>query len=363
MNVGLVIYGNLNTVSGGYLYDRQLVEHLRQHGDKVEIFSQEPRGYSASLLENLTGDLADSILDADLDVLLQDELNHPSLITANRRLKQQSDLPIVSIVHHLRCSEDHPRWKKAMVRVLERRYLRSVDAFVFNGETTKAVVDRVAGVSEPSVIAVPAGNRLDADISDSDIQQRAIRVDGPRHLIFLGSVIRRKGLHHVLEALTAFSSEQWDLSVVGRLDVDESYTGEIKELIRTYRLEDRVTLYGPLPDREIIRLLRNGDLLAMPSSYEGYGIAYLEGMAFGLPAIGTTSGAAHEIITHHENGWLIPPGDVPAIRQILTSISGDLDRLLAMSRSARQRFLAHPQWDESMSRIRSFLNDLTGAPR
>jgi glycosyltransferase involved in cell wall biosynthesis len=362
MNIGLVIYGDLNTVSGGYLYDRQLVEHLRRQGDTVEIFSQEPRGYFASLKDNLTGDLADAVLDKDLDVLLQDELNHPSLITANRRLKQQTDLPIVSIVHHLRSSEDHPRWQKAISRMLERRYLRSVDAFIFNGETTKAVVAEVAGVSEPSVVAVPAGNRLDGQISDAEIRERVYRTDGPRHLVFLGSVIRRKGLHDVLTALSALSSRQWNLSVVGRLDVDEVYTSEIKEQIRRARLQDQVTLYGPLPDREIIRLLRSGDLLAMPSSYEGYGIAYLEGMAFGLPAIGTTSGAAHEIVTHLENGWLIPPGDANAIRQILTTIPDDPDRLLQMSRSARERFLAHPEWEESMSLIRSFLSDLTGAP-
>ncbi len=361
MNVGLVIYGDLNTVSGGYLYDRQLVEHLRRCGDTVEIFSQQARGYGASLLDNFSSDLVDAVLDTDLDVLLQDELNHASLITANRTLKQKTELPIVSIVHHLRCSEDHPRWQNAASRVLERRYLRSVDAFIFNGETTRSVVAEVAGVSEPSVIAVPAGNRFDVDISDDELQQRVTRTEGPRHMVFLGSVIRRKGLHDVLAALSSFNAEQWVLSVIGRMDVDESYTGEIKQQIRNARLEDQVTLYGPLPDREIIRLLRSGDVLAMPSAYEGYGIAYLEGMAFGLPAIATTSGAAHEIITHEQNGWLIAPGDVGALRKILTTIPDDTDSLLTMSHAARERFLAHPGWHESMGRIRTFLTELTGA--
>ena len=44
--------------------------------------------------------------------------------------------------------------------------------------------------------------------------------------------------------------------------------------------------------------------MVVPSSYEGYGIVYREGMAFGLPAIGTTSGGASEIITDGENGYL-----------------------------------------------------------
>jgi glycosyltransferase involved in cell wall biosynthesis len=360
MRVGLVIYGDLNTVSGGYLYDRQLVEHLRERGDSVEIFSQEPGSYGAALLDNFSSDLVESVLDAELDVLLQDELNHASLISVNRQLKRETSLPIVSIVHHLRYSENHPRWQKSLSRVLERRYLRSVDGFVFNGETTKSVVAEVAGVTEPSVIAYPAGDRFGMVLDEDEIRRRVFRDSGPRHVVFLGSVIRRKGLHDVLRALTAFDASQWVISVIGRLDVDEAYTQEIKEQIRQARLEDQVTMYGPLPDREIIRLLRSGDVLAMPSSYEGYGIAYLEGMAFGLPAIATTSGAAHEVIGHEINGWLIEPGDADRIRSILNAVPRDPNRLFEMSLAARNRFLEQPSWRESMSRIRTFLTELTG---
>jgi hypothetical protein len=41
MRAGLIIYGGLDTVSGGYLYDRQLVEYLRSCGDTVEIFHRQ----------------------------------------------------------------------------------------------------------------------------------------------------------------------------------------------------------------------------------------------------------------------------------------------------------------------------------
>ena len=43
----------------------------------------------------------------------------------------------------------------------------------------------------------------------------------------------------------------------------------------------------------------------MPSSYEGFGIVYLEGMAFGLPALATTAGGAAEIITSGQDGFLV----------------------------------------------------------
>ena len=53
MKLGLVIYGSLDTVSGGYLYDRKLAEYLRAQGDEVEIISLPWRSYAAHLTDNL----------------------------------------------------------------------------------------------------------------------------------------------------------------------------------------------------------------------------------------------------------------------------------------------------------------------
>ena len=54
MRIGLLIYGSLDTLSGGYLYDRKLVEHLRQAGDSVEIVPLPWRSYPAHLADNLS---------------------------------------------------------------------------------------------------------------------------------------------------------------------------------------------------------------------------------------------------------------------------------------------------------------------
>src|SRR5512143_3227650 len=106
MRVGLVIYGSLETLSGGYLYDRQLVEYLRGCGDTVDVISL-PRGnYARHLADNLSHNPWRR-LQSSFDVLLQDELSHPSLLRLNRQLHGRVAYPIISIVHHLRSSERH----------------------------------------------------------------------------------------------------------------------------------------------------------------------------------------------------------------------------------------------------------------
>ncbi|MDQ3007117.1 MAG: glycosyltransferase, partial [Chloroflexota bacterium] len=95
--------------------------------------------------------------------------------------------------------------------------------------------------------------------------------------------------------------------------------------------------------------------LVVPSSYEGFGIVYLEGMCFGLPAVGTTAGAAGEIITDGVDGFLIGPEDVDLLAGRLKVINERREVLIQMSLAARGRYLRQPRWEQSAGEIREFL--------
>ncbi len=99
-------------------------------------------------------------------------------------------------------------------------------------------------------------------------------------------------------------------------------------------------------------------MLVVPSSYEGFGIVYLEGMCFGLPAIGTTAGAAGEIIDPGKTGYLIAPDDVKTLAGHLNSLAKDRNLLLHLSINARERYLRQPLWTGAARNIRDFLYSL-----
>ena len=356
MRVGLVIYGSLETLSGGYLYDRKLVAHLRGAGDDVEIISLPWRNYAAHLTDNFSASLLRRMAGSRFDVLVQDELNHPSLFSLNRRLKRLTNTPIVSIIHHLRSSEKRAAWKNAFYCIPERAYLRSVDGFVFNSQTTRNVVENTLKESRPHVVAYPAGNRLAPQISDTEIVARA-QAATPLNIVFLGSVIPRKNLHTLLNALAQLAPKSWQLSIIGGLNVDPEYVQRARQQITRLRLEKEVSFIGALQDEHLKVALRNAHVLALPSSYEGFGIAYLEGMGYGLPAIGGRGGAAHEIITHDVDGFLVHTDDANGLAKYLQELATDREKLIHMSLAARQRYLAHPTWEESVAKIREFLSD------
>lgn len=354
LRIGLVIYGSLDILSGGYLYDRKLVEYLEASGDQVEVISLPWRTYASHLLDNFSPAMRSRLKGLQVDALLQDELNHPSLICANRSMNGWAGFPVLSVVHHLRISEAYPGLLTWVYRRVEEAYLKSVDGFIFNSDATRREVVKLAGEGVPGIIARPGGDRLKPGITAEEIAARA-RHPGQLRVIFLGNLIPRKGLHTLLEALSRLPPGLWRLTVAGSMELDPRYARKIQRFVNGGRLQGQVLFTGPLDEGQLIRAMRIHHVLAVPSKFEGFGIAYLEGMGFGLPAIGTTAGGAREIITDGIDGYLVEPGDAGTLADRLIRLAQDRQLLEVMSLAARFRYRSHPTWEETGRRIRQFL--------
>lgn len=352
MRIGFVIYGSLDTLSGGYMYDRKLVEYLRAQGDTVEIISLPWRNYAAHLSDNFSFKLP-----ANLDILIQDELNHPSLITANL---EKHPYPIVSLVHHLRCSELRPKWQNDLYCVIEKKYLQSVDGFIFNSKTTQGVVNKLLGTSVPEVVAYPPTDRFGNAILEDEIKVRASQ--NLLRILFLGNIIERKGLHTLLQALFSLgpAREAFILDIVGSLTTELKYAKQMQEFVMVNSLSSMVTFHSSLNNEPLKQKLKQAHILIVPSSYEGFGIVYLEGMSFGLPAIGTTAGAASEIIEHGKTGYLIKPNDYQSLATHISQLASNRSLLTELSLNARKRYIQQPSWNETANQIRAFLQSMIG---
>jgi glycosyltransferase involved in cell wall biosynthesis len=348
MKIGLLIYGSLDTLSGGYFYDRRLVEYLRAHGETVEIISLLWRNYPAHLSDNLHFRLPPG-----LDVLIEDELNHPSLLRANAGIHPY---PLVSLVHHLRSSELHPAPLSWLYRQVERRYLRSVDAFIFNSQTTRLAVQNMIGKALQGPVAYPPTDRFGQALPAELVSARA-QQPGPLRLVFLGNLIARKGLHTLLLALRACQADV-RLDVIGSPSADPRYAQDMRDLASKGNLAGRVVFHGALDNLALAEKLRQAHVLAVPSSYEGFGIVYLEGMGFGLPAIGSSAGAAGEIISDGQTGCLVASGDALGLAERIKEFANNRGLLERQSLQALERYNRQPSWVETAASIHTFLSKL-----
>jgi glycosyltransferase involved in cell wall biosynthesis len=181
---------------------------------------------------------------------------------------------------------------------------------------------------------------------------------GPLRILFVGSLIPRKGLHVLLEALTDLPSGACSLEVIGDVERDPAYASRVRRQIALHGLDASVRLRGALDDQGLVDALRRSHVLAVPSTYEGFGIAYLEAMTFGLPVLASAAGGASDVVIDGETGYLIAPGDVTALTEHLEALSRDRGLLVRLGLAARREALSQPRWLDSMEGIRQFLHRL-----
>ena len=107
------------------------------------------------------------------------------------------------------------------------------------------------------------------------------------------------------------SPSNYVLDVVGSCDVEPAYARRVRD--SAFRRGLAVYFHGVVDHHPLAAILEKAHALVIPSQFEGFGIAYLEGMAHGLPALGTTAGAIPELVSDGIDGFLIAPGDAASL--------------------------------------------------
>ena len=119
-------------------------------------------------------------------------------------------------------------------------------------------------------------------------------------------------------------------------------TGNEEEYLRneceTLGLEKHVTFYGWTDGKKKEELLLNSQLFVLPSYNEGLPIAVLESMSYGLPVVSTYVGDLKEAVNNGENGYLVEPGDIKGLANVLEyMITLTEDKWEKVSKSAREK--------------------------
>ena len=143
-------------------------------------------------------------------------------------------------------------------------------------------------------------------------------------LVSVGNLIPLKGHDLTIKALKELHDSGYDnfsLTIAGRGPMEQ----ELKALVSSLGLDDKVTFIGYVPYDDIVKLLQTSDVFVMPSWYEALGCVYLEAMACGLPAIGCKGCGIDEIIVDGENGFLVEPKDVKSITDCLKKLTNNND--------------------------------------
>jgi glycosyltransferase involved in cell wall biosynthesis len=147
----------------------------------------------------------------------------------------------------------------------------------------------------------------------------------------------------LVDALARIRHLDWNLTCVGSLDRDPVTTRAVRRKISAAGFDRRITLAGEWPPASLSRAYRGADIFVLPSFHEGYGMAYAEAMAHGLPVIATIAGAIPETVPR-QAGLLVPPGDPPALAHALRRAIVEPVLAASLAAGARSAGARLPDW-------------------
>jgi glycosyltransferase involved in cell wall biosynthesis len=351
-----VVYGSLDRLSGGNLYDRLVVDHLRARGARVEVLGLPQPPYPLGPLQALPERLR---REQGLDVIVADELAHPSLFRwAGARRRGRGTRPrLVTLVHHLRSCEPPPVAWRALARAWEAKLLAASDAVIANSRATAAAVRELAG-DLPVAVCPPGCDRLAAPAPAAAGGETAADTEasgGPVRLLATGNLIHRKGYDLLLRALAGMTDLPWELRISGRF-VDRRLAGRLRSLARRGALGGRVRFLGELDTEQLAGEYRRAQVFVFPSRYEGYGISLAEAAFAGLPFVAFAVGAVAEAV--RGGGLLAAPGDLAGFGAHLRRLIAEPAFRREQAASSRELGRGLPRWQDTG---RAFLAALEAA--
>jgi glycosyltransferase involved in cell wall biosynthesis len=223
-------------------------------------------------------------------------------------------------------------------RRLRKQIIKQVDAFVaISGEIAAEIES--AGISPARIVRIPNGVAIPAASGlSSEARSRARAALGlpfRRVAVFVGRLASEKGLLVLAEAFKEILAREPDagLLLVGEGGGVRSVEAELRQRVRELGIDGSVRFTGPMKD--VSPALAAADVFVLPSFTEGMSNAALESMAFALPAVVSDIPGNRELITHGENGLLVPPGDVGALARAVLEVLASRARAESMGRVSR----------------------------
>lgn len=330
-----VVPGDINARTGGYEYDRRMIDALRGRNWAVTLcqlddgFPQPSPATRARAAATLHGI-------ADGSVVVIDGLALGVL--PDEAIAEKIRLRIVALVHHpLAMETGMDAATVSWLRASEQRALTAARRVIVTSPATARTLTQYGVPTADISVVVPGTDRAGLAAGSGG---------GAVELLCVGSIVPRKGHELLVRALATLKDLSWHLTCAGSLDRDPAASGALLALVKSEGLERRVECVGELPEPELAARYARADVFVLPTLYEGYGMAVAEAVSHGLPVVASDTGGIAEVLAG-EAGIALPPGDLHALTSALRRVVSDPATRTALAAGAARVRDRLPSWEDT----------------
>jgi len=281
-------------------------------------------------------------------------------------LRRQLGIPYIVYVHGKDLLKERRKGKnRCLVRAGTREILGLAAAIIANSRATATLakdllrsVGRIDAVSRVYVIH-PGADPTRFSLTARDAADRNDPV-----LLSVARLVPRKGIDTVIEALPAILAVHPTATyvVVG----SGPDLARLERLARDLGVTHRVQFVGDVLDELLPDRFANADVFVLPTreirdddEIEGFGIAYVEAAAAGVPSVAANVGGVADAVTDGVTGVLVPPESPAAVSAATLRLLGDPILCAQMGNNARAAVERELNWDRAAREVMQIVNDLT----
>lgn len=178
-------------------------------------------------------------------------------------------------------------------------------------------------------------------------------------LIFVGNVEdRKKGVVYLLKALTK-TRHKVKLTIVDGGAPNRHF---VKQWIKKFGLEDRITFTGQITLEALVRLYSKTEIAVCPSLYEGFGFPAAEAMACELPVIASDAGALPEVVGEHmKTAYLVPTRDTGALAEAIDYLIEHPGLRRKLGSAGRKRIVKLFTWENAAKELVNIFDEVINA--
>jgi glycosyltransferase involved in cell wall biosynthesis len=296
LTIHLLVPAPFDAISGGYIYDRRMVEGLRALDERVEVVELPGRHPAPDEAAEAGAREAIAALPADARILI-DGLGLPAFLPLAQELASRR---AIALIHHPTALEHGAEEAtRTVLKAKERALFAACARLVCTSPLTARRVAEEFGVEAERIGVVEPG---------TDEAPRAAGSGGPGCAILsVGTLVPRKGHDVLLRALGRLSDLEWSLTIAGDDRRDATHAQTLRALAEELGIAQRVTFAGEVAGYALEALYHQADLFALATRWEGYGMAAAEAMARGLPLAITAGGAIAEVVV--QGSAIVSPVD------------------------------------------------------
>jgi glycosyltransferase involved in cell wall biosynthesis len=343
MSVYFLSGGDINSLTGGHLYNMHIINGLKNKNYSVSLQAAGGKWDNKEGIDKMCRLYLQKIPWGSCIII--DSLILASLTNLVR--KSMDRFKFLGLIH-LPVSYDIKTGIHGKLSEDELGALNHMHRLVVTGGFTFDLLCN-AGIDPRKITIIQPGT--------DQFPRKAQYARVPSNLLCIANYSALKAQDVLIRALSRLKTRNWTLHLYGDTDRDPEYTSFLRSLILYLGLESRIIVHRIVERQNISKVFLEADLFILPSLFESYGMVLSESLAHGIPVISTLAGNIRNTVPEGM-GILIEPGNEAELADSISSLFDSPEKYSALCTASSSYYKQSRSWEQAVSEFESVIRKI-----